>query len=191
MPETDTIIGSDTFQKHVPIQYNPRLKKSLSNTIIITYRDTFLVDGSRPSKSIASINATQPGEYHDWRGPIVVYAEKGSGLNPPACKDFDIVDFRHVTDYFLSYRYILSKARASVESVKGVRINCLGNVKMLKRPHFKAIKLLTTDAIFAKHDTSDIANRIGIPILTQRCPLDPKWANSKDTMFKNMSPCNN
>jgi hypothetical protein len=191
MPETDTIIGSDTFPKHMPIQYNPRLKKPLPNTIIITYRDTFLVDGSRPSKSIASINDTQPGEYHDWRGPIVVYAKKGPGLDPPACKDFDMVDFRHATDYFLSYAYIPPKAQASVECVKGVRINCLGDVKMLKRPHFEEIELPTTDAIFTKHDTSDIANRIGIPILTQRCPLDPKWANSKDAMFEGMSPCNN
>jgi hypothetical protein len=191
MPKTDTIIGSDTSLKHMPMQYNPRLKRFLSNTITITFRDTFLVDGSRPSKSIASINATQPGEYHDWRGPIIVYAQNEPGLDPSTCKDFDMVDFRHATDYFLSYGYIPPKAQASVESVKGVRINCLGDVKMLKRLQFEEIELPTTDAIFAKHDTSDIASRIGIPILTQRCPPDPKWANSKDTMFESMSPCDN
>ncbi|KAF2790432.1 hypothetical protein K505DRAFT_251192, partial [Melanomma pulvis-pyrius CBS 109.77] len=77
MPETNTIIGSDTLVKHVPIRYNSRLNKNLSNTIIITYRDTFLEDGSRPSRSIAAITATQAGDYHDWRGPIVAYARKG------------------------------------------------------------------------------------------------------------------
>jgi hypothetical protein len=60
MPETDTIIGSDTLTKHIPIQYSPRLKRTLLNTLVITYRDTFLIDGSEPSKSIASIIATQP-----------------------------------------------------------------------------------------------------------------------------------
>jgi hypothetical protein len=60
-PKPTQSFGSDTLQKHMPIQYNPRLKKNLPNTIIITYRDTFLVDGSQPSKSIESINATQPG----------------------------------------------------------------------------------------------------------------------------------
>jgi hypothetical protein len=104
-PEIDTIIGSDTLTKHIPIQYNPRLKRTLPNTLVITYRDTFLIDGSRPSKSVASITATQPGEYHDWRGPIVVYAKHGPGLDPPACKDLDMVDFRHIADYFLSYAY--------------------------------------------------------------------------------------
>ncbi|KAF2790433.1 hypothetical protein K505DRAFT_251203 [Melanomma pulvis-pyrius CBS 109.77] len=102
-----------------------------------------------------------------------------------------MVDFRHVTDYFLSYAYTPSKFQASVVRVKGVRINCLGDVKMLKRPHFEEIELPTTDSIFTQHDTSDIADRIGISVLTQRCPPDPKWANSKDAMFENKSPFNN
>jgi hypothetical protein len=38
MPETDAIIGSDTLAKHVPVQYNPKLKKDLPNTLNITYR---------------------------------------------------------------------------------------------------------------------------------------------------------
>lgn len=75
--------------------------------------------------------------------------------------------------------------------MKGVRINCLGDVKMLKRPPFEEIELPSTDRIFTKHDTSDIADRIGLPIFTSRCPPDPKWANSHDEMFKGMSPFNN
>jgi hypothetical protein len=77
-----------------------------------------------------------------------------------------MIDFRHVTDYFLSYAHEPLNSQAIVERVKGVRINCLGDVKMLKRPRFEEIELPTTDVIFTKHDTSDIADRIGIPILT-------------------------
>lgn len=190
-PETGTFLGSDVTSKDAPIQYNPRLKKRLSNTINVTYRDTFLIDGSRPNRSVASIIATQPGEYHDWRGPIIAYARKGSGLEPPACKDFDMIDFRHVTDYFLSYGYEPHKAQTSVARVQGVRINCLGDEKMLKRPHFEQIELPITDAIFTQHDTSDIADRIGISILTRRCPPDPRWVNSNDAMFEHGSPTNN
>jgi hypothetical protein len=29
----------------------------------------------------------------------------GLGLDPTACKDLDMNDFRHITDYFLSYNY--------------------------------------------------------------------------------------
>jgi hypothetical protein len=152
------------------------------HTLVFTYRDTFLVDGSQPSKSVASITATQPGEYHDWRGPFIAYARKGPGLDPPACKDFDMVDSRHVADYFLPYNYTPPTTQAGVERVKCVRINCLGDMEILKRPAFEEIELPTTHAIFNKHDTSDIADRIGIPILTQRCPQGPKWANDSDAM---------
>lgn len=102
-----------------------------------------------------------------------------------------MMDFRHASDYLLSYGYIPPKAQASVEKVKGVRINCLGDVKMLKRPRFEEIELPTTHSIFTKHDTSDIASGIGLPILTQRCPPDPQWANSDWTIFEGSSPYNN
>jgi hypothetical protein len=189
--ETAEIIGDDTLEKHSPIQYNTRLKRALPNTINIIYRDTFLVDGSRPNKSVASVTATQPGEYHDWRGLIIAHADLGQGLHSTGWKDFDMIDFRHVNDYFLSYAYTPPEAQATVRRVKGVRINCLGDVKMLKRPRFEDIELPTTDVIFTKHDTSDIANRIGIPILTRRCAPDPKWADSKDPMFEHRSPFEN
>jgi len=80
-------------------------------------------------------------------------------MDPPTCRHFDLVDLRHVTDYFLSHGYTPPKAQDNVARVKGVRINCLGDVKMLKKPPFEAIELPTTDPIFTKHDTSDIANR--------------------------------
>jgi hypothetical protein len=105
-PETDTIIGLN--EKHIPIQYNSRLKRALPNTLVFAYRDTFLMDGSRPNKSVAAITVTQPSESH-WRGPIVAYARLGQGMEPLACKDFDMVDFRHMVDYFLSYAYTRPK----------------------------------------------------------------------------------
>jgi hypothetical protein len=183
-PETEKFIGEDATERDMPIQDNYRLQRSLRNTINISYRDDFLADGSRPSKSIASITATQPGKYYDWRGPIVAYAKAGKGLDPPACKDFDMIDFRHFADHILSYHYVPPK----VERVKGIRINCRGDVKMLGRPHFEEIELSIKDSTFGAHDNSDIADRIGIPILTRRIPPDPKWANSD---MEGGSPFNN
>ena len=173
-PETEEFIGGDSSVRDAPIRFNSRLQRPLQNTINISYSDVFLLDGSRPNKSIASITATQPGQYHDWRGPIVAYAKAGRGIDPPACKDFDMVDFRHIADYILSYCYVPPK----VERVKGVRINCRGDVDMLGRPHFEEIELSIRDSKFGADDTSDIAAHIGLPILTRRIPPDPRWANS-------------
>jgi len=173
MLETNSILGGDTSVNYQTIQYNARLDRHLDNTITITYRDTFLIDGSPPNKSVASITTTQPGQCHDWRGPIIAYARKGPDMNAPAVKDLDMVDYRHVADYFLSY----------ARHIKGVRINCLGDELMLKRPHFEAIEVPATHEIFASHDTSDVVARIGLPILTKKCPPDPKWINSHDPVL--------
>lgn len=103
----------------------------------------------------------------------------GLGINQTACKDLDMTDFRHITDHFLSYGYTptLVTQQTTGIMVKGTRINCLGDQKMLNKPHFEAVEVSSTDPIFSNHDTSDIAERIGLPIFTRRCPPNPRWAN--------------
>ncbi|KAF2812289.1 uncharacterized protein BDZ99DRAFT_383671 [Mytilinidion resinicola] len=104
-------------------------------------------------------------------------------------------DFRHIADYFLTYGYIPAPATQQQPkgiNVKGVKINCLGDQKMLHKPPFEAVEVSATDPIFSAHDTSDIAKRIGLPIFTRRCPPDPKWANNEDNpIFERHSPFNN
>jgi len=82
----------------MPIQYNSVLKRTLSDTIYVCYRDAFPIDGSTPNKSIAAITATKPGQFHDWRGPIIAYGKVGLGIDQTTCKDLDMIDFRHVAD---------------------------------------------------------------------------------------------
>lgn len=104
-PDVDSFLGPDARPTHVPIQYNPVLKRELSDTVYVCYRDTFLVDGSKANNSVAGITATKPGQYHDWRGPLIAYGKAGLGIDQTACKDLDMTDFRDVVDYFLSYNY--------------------------------------------------------------------------------------
>lgn len=100
-PETDSILGPNLSM--APIQYNAVLKRNLSDTIYVCYRDTFLIDGSTPNESIAAITSTKPRQTHAWRGPIVAYGKVGLGIDPTTCRDLNMNDFRHVADYFLSY----------------------------------------------------------------------------------------
>jgi len=58
MPMTKAIIGDDVSASHTPIQHNSRLNIPPSDTIFVTYRDTFSIDGSRLNKSVASITST-------------------------------------------------------------------------------------------------------------------------------------
>ncbi|KAK6341603.1 hypothetical protein TWF696_008674 [Orbilia brochopaga] len=76
--------------------------------------------------------------------------------------------------------------------VQAVRINCHGDRTMLKKPHYEAIKISATDKIFTDHETSDIADRLGLPILTHRCPPNPVWERELDhRAFNGWSPFNN
>ncbi|KAB2574295.1 hypothetical protein DBV05_g7028 [Lasiodiplodia theobromae] len=103
-------------------------------------------------------------------------------------------DFRHITDYFLSYGYEPAPPTQQSPStkVKGVKINCIGDQRMFNKPQFEGVEIPSTDPIFSKHDTSDIAKRIGLPIFTRRCPPNSKWANDQDNeMFQDQNPFNN
>ncbi|KAJ8121614.1 hypothetical protein ONZ43_g1977 [Nemania bipapillata] len=182
--------------REVPIQFNAVLARRLLDAVCVSYRDTFLVDGSAPNSSVATITTTQPGYHHHWCGPIIAYGKVGSDFDPEECRDIDMHDFRHVADYFMSYGTDLISVPSSPPmncvKVKGVRINCLGDQKMFNKPHFEEIELSTTSIIFRSHETSDITKRIGIPIYTKRCFPHPNWANAKDAeMFGNESPYNN
>ncbi|KAI9743182.1 MAG: hypothetical protein M1835_002971, partial [Candelina submexicana] len=76
--------------------------------------------------------------------------------------------------------------------VMGVRINCLGDRKLLNKRSFEAVEVPFTDVISSEHDTSDIADRINFPIFTKRCPPDPRWAeNQENAIFNGGSPFNN
>ena len=198
-PEVEPYLGSDAIAQDAPIRYNPVLKRNLSDTVYVCCRGTFLVDGSMPNQSIVAITSTKAGQFHDWRGPVIAYGKVGSGIDPTLCKSLDMNDFRHIADYFLSYNYKPASGTQQPVSIKtesvmiqGVRINCVGDEKLLKKPHFEAIDVPLTDPVFSRHDTSDIAERIGLPILTRKCPPDPKWINDEeDKIFEGKSPFDN
>ncbi|KAH6975009.1 hypothetical protein BKA56DRAFT_589904 [Ilyonectria sp. MPI-CAGE-AT-0026] len=198
-PDLNPFLGPDSWPKSIPIQTDAVLQRILPDTINICYRDGFLVDGSMPNRSAAAVVATLPGQSHDWRGPIIVVGKKGQGLDPPQCRDLDMNDFRYIADYLISYgRWSLDIRDSGMTSadkvVKGIRINCLGDRQVLGKPHFEPVDVHSTDSIFDDfwHDTSDIADRIGLPLLTRRCPVSLRWAREKRLPdFGSQSPCNN
>jgi len=69
------------------------------------------------------------------------------------------------------------------QSVKGVKINCIGDQKTSNKPNFEAVEIPSTDPIFSTHR---------LPIFTRRCLPDLKWANHQDNkIFEHQSPFNN
>lgn len=198
-PDMGPFLGSDSMAKSIPVQTDALLHIRLPSTIDIYHRDTFLVDGSKSNKGVAAVLATLPGQSHDWRGPIVATGKAGQGLDPHRCRDLHMNDFRYIADYLISYgRWSPDIEEPSMTSaqkvIKGIRINCLGDRQVFGKPHYEAVDVLSTDPIFKRvwQDTSDIADLIGLPILTRRCPVSLRWAReSGQHIFGNQRPYNN
>ncbi|KAF2728889.1 hypothetical protein EJ04DRAFT_590248 [Polyplosphaeria fusca] len=94
-----------------------------------------------------------------------------------------MVDFRHITDYIFPYHYGPAGGVLNFPddclwgTVKCVRINCIGDEQICKRPRFESVGVGLADPIFSENDTSDIADRAGFPIIMRKFSPDPKWLN--------------
>ena len=185
----DTILGSRAY--HVQVGGNDRLKKTHKSILGIAWRENWHMDGSRPNKSVEAILKTQLGGFFPWKGPIIAYS-RTKGDHRQWCRDFDMSDFRTLVDHFLSKSRIdpPPTARAGVNQVQGVRINCVGDVELLKRPHFEAVEISAIDPIFNGDSTSDIADRVEFAV-TRRCAPDPTWAESSRERFNGVNPFDN
>lgn len=196
IPEDGEIMGPETFVKSMPVQVDNILERRLPYTIEVCYRDGFLVDGSARNSSVAAILSTFPGASYDWRGPIYGVVKQGSDLDPLMCRDMDMADFRYMADYFISYGLPQAKVKNGVRGqdqvVKGVMINCVGDRTILGKPQFQAIDVAVSDPIFdSRHelrDTSDIADRVEMPIFSRKCPPDLRWVSRDSKDCNGQSP---
>lgn len=186
-PEIAPFLGEDSMPWSMAVQYNGVLQRRFSNTIMIGYRETFLVDGSKRNRSIERIHSTKPGQYHDWRGPIIVYSMAGVAKDPVACRDVNMYDFRNATDFFLTYNSVsVNESLApGPDGVVGIRINCEGDQKMCNRPKFEKVEIPRDHPIFFNHDTSDVAERIGLPIYSRTYQPNPIWSEHGGSEFVN------
>ena len=89
------------FREFKPIKRNALRGYNLSYTVVVTCRETGLIDGSTPN--VCVLHTTKGRMTHDWRGPIVVMRQPGTAVDPLFYEDIRARDFRVVVDYFLSY----------------------------------------------------------------------------------------
>ena len=102
MPKIRVVLGSDNpHPEWKAVQRNAMKAFALNHTLQIVCRDAFLVDGSKPNRSLKEITNGKLG--HDWRGPIVVLRQVGLEADPLYYEDVTLGDLRHAVDYFLWY----------------------------------------------------------------------------------------
>ncbi|KAK8157676.1 hypothetical protein BKA80DRAFT_194732, partial [Phyllosticta citrichinensis] len=65
-----------------------------------------------------------------------------------------------------------------------VRINCLGDVEVCKRPKFERVEVPFSDPVFVgKRWTSEIGDLIGVPVYTRKYAHDAAWKGGSSDGF--------
>jgi len=184
---------------HRLVRRNPRRDRDLINTIEVVFRDTFLIDGSKPNRSLYNaVGSTS----HDWRGPSVVLRKKGLSRDPNFYADISLADYRHVLDYFATYgddnvsvlEQGINPPTRSYNAVLGVKVTCFGEQKLHSAKPFVQVLVPVTHVernnLYPEGEISPISRLVGLPIRAWKFTTKGEWQNRADWEF-NMHPDSN
>ena len=186
MAKLGDLLGTDDRidKEHHHMTRNPRLKRPLTKTIHMIWRDNFMNDGSPFNLSIAKI--TQGDVGHRWGGPIVILAMEGLGSNPTYYSDLEITDIRDVVDYFADYNQESVEVRSArgPDEVPGVQISCVGDMETFGYEKFTTVAVPPRG--YTEEVLSSVSRRVGFPLLLRKYPPDVLWQNSGESAYENI-----
>lgn len=176
------------------IQRNRRRDQLLPNTIEAVFRDTFLIDSSKPNRSLYRSLGSSGTTSCDWRGPGIILRKRGISSDPGFYGDISLADYRHVLDYFLSYRddhvkeiekgLQIDKSR---HTISGVKVTCFGTQKLNGAGPFVHVSVGPTHvargASFPECEISPISCSVGLPVRVWKMPSNDEWIHRPDWYF--------
>ncbi|KUJ14295.1 uncharacterized protein LY89DRAFT_752162 [Mollisia scopiformis] len=201
------------------------VRGSHTHTVVVCYRDNFFWDG-KFANNLSIFNFTQGEHKHDWRGPIAVLSQRGT-LNSSGYDDITLTDLRVFRDFLMHYgeglekslqygglrcvelsdpglweRMMLCFMPKDAKMVKGVKISCMGDIRILKRPQFAHIEVPPNHPIFFNEDegkaadasaSTQISAHMNLPLIIRRTALDLGWKglyNTHEDLANNVGPIN-
>jgi len=115
LPNTKSLISADESYNYM--QRNHVKKANLKDTLVFTFRDDFLNDGSPPNMCIQKIYKGKNN--YPWCGPVLVLKLKGLNVSNNEYTDMTPKDFEDVVDYFCWYgKSEESRFESTIEEVK-------------------------------------------------------------------------
>ena len=161
----------DAHREMKLIQRNILRNRDLPNTLQVTCRETFLIDGSQLNQSI--VKATHGAAAHTWKGPIVALKKQGLGMDPKRFMDIDMQDYRDVVDYFISYGDESVQdgdvARDRRGKIRGVKINCKGDQRTFGAETYSAVDVPESHPVFY-NAIAPISALVGMSVHTSKYP---------------------
>jgi hypothetical protein len=173
--EQEVNSGQPISWETLDIEYNYALARQLPHVISLTFRDAFLLDGSKQNKAIHKVIDLQSRHLHDWRGPMVAYgAERVSGFTDPLYnRDLTPSDPRPIVHWFNTYYFqglrTIEGTKQELSPVAGVRMDCLGDEKVDGRAKCEAVMISAYHWIF-EVEVAPVSERLGFPIKVYRIP---------------------
>ena len=149
-------------------------------TVALRFRETFLIDGSPPNRSIPASAGIFGAVPHQWCGSVVAMRTTWAELD----EDITLADFRHALDYFLSYGTTEttqsgddSQGRPST-TIRGVMISCYGERKLHGSERYVSVQVPThhpTRTVGKDGSISPISRRLGMPLRLWKYPDIERW----------------
>ncbi|CZR64010.1 uncharacterized protein PAC_13907 [Phialocephala subalpina] len=202
------ILGPNESGSFVPITTNLEHKFHLDHTVTMYHRSNFFWDG-RSLTNLAIFKFTQDEHKFDWRGPIAVFSQHGIP-NTSGHRDATLADLRVFQNLLVNYgeglgnalqygglrmveqwdpalweRMMLRFMPKDAKLVKGVKISCLGDIRVLRKEQYTSTGVLINHPIFFNEDegedlneppaSTQISAHMNLPLLVRRCALDPAW----------------
>ena len=180
-------LGPDLHRYSRFVQKNAFRNRPLVNTLEISYRDTFMVDGSSPNKALLRVTAGELGR--QWRGPILVMRKQGVKERSPIYEDLEAADFRDIVDYFIWFTggesmsfkegnlfnsFVIENIETGKESrkngkIKGVKVACKGERGDIGMS--TAIEVPLDHPIWTTGEVPTIPRLVGMPVRTWKYPM--------------------
>lgn len=196
--ESKLIIGPDHAQveKHMGpgqpriqilhVGWNPFRPREMQQPIEVAFRESHDRDGSGVNQAI--VNVTRGQAPYDWKGPVLAMKRSKVGLELGPYEDIGMPEFVDLIEYFLDFRpEDLAEVNKKVkvdegpgipesEKVKGVKINCQGDIERSGALPFMIAEVPKNHPIFTESaEVSGISKLVGYPVRAWKYPADPSW----------------
>lgn len=189
-PKMLDFFGNDSAQTCQVINKNLMIGKSLCHELILYYRDTFLIDGSKPNHSVAK--AMQPFSHYanTWRGQILLMRESG---------DITLADLRHAVIHLAAYAnsnvFKPETLIGGSDFVRGVVVTCEGDRRIYGALPFVEVAVPTQHPIrkgkwgFSEFYVSTISEMVGMPVRAMKL-VGTEWEAGSDPLTGLNDPSN-
>ena len=115
---------------------------------------------------------------------MIAYKKTGGESVDGFCLDMSLADFRDVVDYFIAYLNDSVQAGSAINAprgtIRGVKINCVGEMKLSRVAEFVEVEVPKHHQVFSA-SVAPISRLVGLPLHALKYPPNEAWTSFQNT----------